>query len=83
MTDAPRELSPGLHLGRLRRLPGSATQWQLDINGEPVTLLTAELMDQRRFHRRLIERFNTWPPLLPPLQWQALVRALLAEMEAA
>jgi hypothetical protein len=68
--------------GPLRR---RGARWALGVNGDTIVLTTRQLMDGPRGRAFTVKTFNLLHLVPPPLsraEWEAIARALLAELSS-
>lgn len=70
---------PGVVLGDLVKLRTEPPTWLWDVDGARIELTTEEVMDQRKFHSKVIETLNKWPSMVKPTTWQNMVRDRLKD----
>jgi len=72
---------PGAVLGELLKLETDPPTYIWDVDAARIELTVDDLMDQRRFHKLVVQRLNKWPNMVKPSVWQTIVRDRLARVE--
>lgn len=71
--------NPGVVFGQLEKLETKPPTWRWTVNGKRLELSTEDLMNQHRFHKRVMEELNLLPFFLKPDSWTKLLREHLAK----
>jgi len=72
---------PGAELGQLLKIETDPPTYIWDVDAARIELSAEDLMDQRRFHKLVVEKLNKWPNMVKPFVWQELIRDRLANVQ--
>lgn len=65
----------------LMRVDTRPPVWYADVDGERLQLSTEDLINQRRFAAKCMERLGKWPTAMKAPEWQRLINQLMETME--
>lgn len=77
------EDDPGVVFGEILKLETEPPTYIWDVNGARLELSVDDLMDQRRFHKLVINTLSIWPSMVKAGAWQDIVRERLSRLTTA
>jgi hypothetical protein len=63
------------------KIPTDPVIWFADVNGERTEFESEDLLNQRKFRRKVLDEHNIFPPLMKDGQWSKQMSKLLQECE--
>lgn len=71
----------GVDIENITKYESESPTWGLSIAGHRVEMDTYTLMNNAAFNKLMVDRFNIWPPAIPPGRWQQYMAPLIANCD--